>query len=135
MVLAISAVMLLMSAPLVFQFYQNQLVTDASKQLQDTLTIARTYSVANLGDTPHGVRIFPASSTYVLFQGETYATRLTSEDQTYPVSPSVTVTATSTEVVFSQLYGTSTVDGVWSVFAGTFSRNIRIYSSGNIEME
>ncbi len=135
MVIAIGVAILAISAPFAFQFYQNQLVTDTSKQLQDTLDIARSYAVANLGDAPHGVRVFPASSTYVLFQGDDYATRTVTEDQVYHFSPSVTLAATTTEVVFSQLYGTSTVDEVWSIYAGTLYRNLHIRSSGNIEVD
>jgi len=135
LVIAIGVILASLSAPLAIQFYENQLVTDASKQIQDTLDMARTFSVTNLGDAPHGLFLVPASHQYTLFQGESYVTRDVGEDQVYDFPASVTVTATSTEVVFSRLYGTSTIDEVWAVHAGTFFRNIRIHSSGNVERE
>lgn len=135
LVITIGAILLALSAPLAFHAYQQQLVVDTSKQLEDTLDLARSYAVANLADAPHGVRLQTSQKRYILFQGESFATRNTAEDQIFTYPESVSITASTPEAVFSRLYGTSTINQVWQIQADGFARNLRIRRSGNVERE
>lgn len=74
---------------------------------------ARAQSISNICNAagctdgkPHGVKI--NGSTYVLFEGESFAARDASADSLFDASVAVTRSG-DTEVVFTQLAGTTTV--------------------------
>jgi len=128
------AIILLFTAPLAIRFYQSQLVDDTARTLVDTLRRAHADAVAQKDSQPHGVKINTASSTIVHFEGVTYATRLTNADEIIDYPPTLTVTGTSTEVTFSELYGTSTISDIWNVnLAGTTS-SMSINPQGVIDL-
>lgn len=132
-VLVISAFSLL--APVGFRLYRQTIMDDASRTLVETLRRARTYAQTGRGDAAYGVKIVSASSSLVLFQGNSYAARNTSEDEMIEYPSTVTISASSTETVFSRLYGTSTVDGVWTVSFGALTSIVSINRQGAIELE
>lgn len=137
LLLVIAAAILLFAfmLPVAMRFYRQQVVDDTSRTLIDTLKRARAQAIAQRNDAAHGVRVITASSTFVLFQGNSFATRVTSEDEIIEYPSSLTITATTTEVVFSRLYGTSTIDETWTVGLGSIQSQIRINSQGLIEIE
>jgi prepilin-type N-terminal cleavage/methylation domain-containing protein len=134
-VIAISAAVLAFTLPVGFRFYRRQLVDDTSRSLIETLRRAHTYSVAGRNDSKFGLKVIAASNTFVLFQGDSFASRVTSEDEIISYPSTVNIVATSTEIIFSKVFGTSTVDGMWSVSNGSDSINIRIYPQGIIEQQ
>ena len=133
MVLFVSTFSLLI--PIGFRLYRNTLVDDTSRTLVETLRRARTYAQTGRGDAAYGVKIVSASSSLVLFQGNSYAARNASEDEVIEYPSTVTISASSTETVFSRLYGTSTVDGAWTVSFGALTSVVSINRQGTIELE
>lgn len=133
-VIAASAVVLLFTVPVAIRFYQNQLVDDTARLLVDTLRRAHDYSVAQRDSQPHGVKIVSASSTMVHFEGNSYASRNASVDELITYPPTIMITGTSTEVVFSKLYGTSTISDIWNVNMDGTTSSISINSQGTIDL-
>ena len=135
LVIAIGAAVFAFSTPIAVRQYQNQLAVDNSFLLKDTLRRARQEAIAAANNSPHGVRIESAQNEIIFFQGNSFATRNTEFDEVNEYPTAVTITATTNEVVFSKLYGTSTIDETWTVQVDNFSRGIRITSQGLIEEE
>jgi len=97
---------------------------------RDTLVVlfkkARSQAMGNVNQSDHGV--FVGTSTYVLFQGSSYATRDLNFDEVYAKTPSVTVNGPQ-EVVFNAIDGLSNVSGT-IVLSNEGSRETSIYISG-----
>ncbi len=121
--------------PVGYRLYRNTLQDDTSRLLVETLRRARTYAQTGRDDAAYGVKVVSASSSFVLFQGNSYAARNASEDEVIEYPSTVTISASSTEVTFSRLYGTSTVDGAWTVSFGSLSSIVDINQQGKIELE
>jgi hypothetical protein len=117
------------------RFYQSQLVDDTARTLVDTLRRAHDSAVAQKDSQAHGVKINTASSTIVHFEGTSYATRITSADESIDYPPSLSITGTSTEVTFSKLYGTSTISDIWNVNMDGTTSSISINPQGVIDLQ
>lgn len=134
-VIAISSVIFAFSIPVGLNYYRHQLVDDSSRLLVETLRRAHSSSVAGKADSAYGVRFFSASNTLVLFQGPSYAGRNAAEDEIITISSSITISGSSTEAVFSKIYGTSTVNEIWNVSFGDITASVFINNQGLVEME
>jgi prepilin-type N-terminal cleavage/methylation domain-containing protein len=134
-VIGIAAILMYMTATMSVRFYQNQQVDDTSRSLLEALRRARTYAVAARGDSAAGVKILSASSSIVVFRGSSYGLRDTTEDEVIDFSPIVTISGTSTEVVFSRLYGTSTVSETWTVSNQSVQQAVSINAAGTVEIQ
>jgi len=132
--ISIGVVLFTLTVPAALRFYRSQLVDDTAKSLVDSLRRARQYSLAQVDGASYGVQLLPLSNQYVLFQGNSYVTRNANEDivETYPSI--ISISAPTTEVVFSKLYGTSTIAETWSLSGGT-ERDIVISSQGIIDLQ
>jgi Tfp pilus assembly protein FimT len=135
LVVAGAAILMVITTPIILRVYQNVLVDEAAQTLRQALRGARSNALSNRNDSPFGVRIFDVSSTLVVFQGASYATRNAAEDELITYSDTANITGTSTEVVFSRLYGTSTVDGIFTVTNGSRTISVRVNSYGTIQVE
>lgn len=134
-VMSISAVILLFTIPVAISYYQRQLVDDTARLLVDTLRRAHDSAIAQKDSQPHGVKINTASSTFVHFEGTTYASRVTSADEAIGYPPNLSITGTSTEVTFSKLYGTSTISDLWNVNLDGVTSTISINTQGTIDLQ
>lgn len=135
-VIGATAAVMLFTVPVAIRFYQGQLVDDTARLLKDTLRRAHDASIARRNDRAHGVKIITASSTFVHFEGSSYATRVPSADELITYPDSISISASTTEVTFSELYGTSTISETWtlSMFAGA-SSGLSINSQGLVELQ
>jgi hypothetical protein len=79
---------------------------------------------------PHGVAF--QSDRYVMFQGLTYASRDTAQDEFVEANPGITRTSAFTEVVFSQLTGDANTSGTIMLADGVRSAQISINYAGRI---
>lgn len=77
----------------------------------------------------HGVAI--VGSTYVLFEGESYATRDASIESVLRADPSVSRTGT-TEVVFSRFAATTSATAVFTLSSGDRTSDITVATNGRI---
>lgn len=121
------------TVPAFLGFYRSQIVDDTAKNLVDSLRQAQQYSMIQLEGRSYGIKLLPLSNSYVLFQGDSYATRNTAEDEVDTYPSIISIDATSTEVVFSRLYGTSTFSGTWTISGGQ-TRSIDISQGGIIDL-
>lgn len=135
LVIVISTVIFAFAIPVSLNFYRHQLVDDTSRLLVESLRRARSSAIAGRADSAFGVRVFSASNTLVLFQGESYAGRNSAEDEVIDFPRPIAITGSSTEVTFSKIYGTSTINETWSVSFDAISSNISINSQGLVELE
>ncbi len=131
--ISIGAVIFMFTVPAFLGFYRSQIVDDTAKNLVDSLRQAQQYSMIQLEGRSYGIKLLPLSNSYVLFQGDSYATRNTAEDEVDTYPSIISIDATSTEVVFSRLYGTSTFSGTWTISGGQ-TRSIDISQGGIIDL-
>jgi prepilin-type N-terminal cleavage/methylation domain-containing protein len=135
LVMAIGAIIAGLSIPVLLRFFKAQLVDDTTRTLQDSLRRAQMQAVVAKDDLPHGVRLTTSTNQYVIFEGTSYAARVTAEDETISYPSTVTITATTTEVVFSKAYGTSTWAGTWTLTQDAESRSLTIGSRGTVDLQ
>lgn len=137
MLLVIAGTVLLfaMLIPVGFRLYRAQLVDDTSRLLVETLRRARAYAQSGRNDSAYGVKVVTASSSLVLFQGQSFSGRIALEDEILDYPSTVVITGTSTEAVFSRLYGTSTISETWTVTHGSQSLGVSINAQGVIDLE
>lgn len=81
-------------------------------KLLGVLQKARSQSLANMNQKPHGVYFDASSTQYTLFQGPDYASRDTSFDLPFTLLNPPYSLSGATSVVFSQLTGTTTQTSV-----------------------
>lgn len=92
-------------------FYKTYAYKSERNILVGVLEKARSRSMANINQSAHGVYIDTTNHNYIIFQGQTYATRNSSYDQVFPINPSINligVPSLPAAVVFSRLSGTTT---------------------------
>jgi prepilin-type N-terminal cleavage/methylation domain-containing protein len=122
-----------LTLPSALRFYQNQIVDDTARSLQDALRRARQSAASRRNDSAFGVKI--QSDRFILFQGSSFAGRTAAEDETTTYPASVSVTGTFDEIVFSRLYATSSASGTISVVGEGFTSAILINNAGKIEIQ
>jgi hypothetical protein len=92
---------------------------------------ARAFSLANRNGKPHGVKVL--ASTYVIFEGWTYAGRNSTYDATYNRDTNTTVTGAS-EILFYNLSGKSaTTTLTFANPATTTTYAINVNTEGSID--
>lgn len=128
LVIAIIAVLAGITVPLAQTLQTKNDLELTANGLARTLGRARTLAQAVASDTLWGIYI--GTSTYTLFQGTSYATRVTSSDELLDIPPDVSATGT-VEFVFSKLYGELTTSSVVTLTTPTNdSRILRINVKG-----
>ena len=92
--------------------YRSHNFRSEQEQLLGVLLKARSQSVNNINQKPHGVHLDSATQ-YTLFEGNTYATRDAGKDIVFS-KPGFTLGG-ATELIFSQLTGQPNVTGYISL--------------------
>jgi prepilin-type N-terminal cleavage/methylation domain-containing protein len=114
----------------VYQQLQNRNDLDmAAASVARSFRRAQALSQAIDGDTTWGVRINTGSIT--LFQGASYATRVTSFDEVTNISSSI-APAGFVEAVFSKLTGLPQSSGTLTLTGSNDSRTITLNAQGTI---
>ncbi len=114
-----------------FDVYRHSLINDERDILVSMFLKARSQSLANLYQTPHGVCLL--GSNYTIFRGS--ACVASSTNETIAKSTNITVTgfSTSTPIVFSQLSGDASPSSTITLSDGVSTRIISINNEGRID--
>ena len=103
--------------------YRGNALRAEVNSLGTTLQTARADSLNNMHERRHGVAIAPGGiNYYVIFEGDTYATRDPSRDENIKISYDVLFSPSSpSEIVFDQLSGDSSD---WNITMTDQERNM-----------
>lgn len=130
LVIAIIAIVGLFTSPIGISFYQSQLLNETSSGLLSALRQAQSFSVSGKHDNPFGVYI--SQDSYVIFEGDSYLSRIESEDQVFMKVSGVDISG-SNEIVFSEITGEPSFVGTLFISSGNKQAQIEVRESGNIE--
>jgi len=139
LVVAITAIVIAATMPLMSNLLQSSKLQDSSSQLTQILRLAREKSVARINNEAYGVyfTINPTGQdSYTLFVGDTYATRNSTEDRIFAVDTDIAVSTTipGNEIRFSKGLGIPNVTGTITlqhIFSGL--KSITINAQGRVE--
>lgn len=129
LVIAIGAVIFAFSAPYTVNFYHTQLINDTQSNIIDALKRARDYSILQKNDSSFGVYLSTASSSYTLFQGDSYDVDNVN-NEVFPIINGITFATTT--IVFSKLTGVTSTTSTTTLTYEALTRNIFIDESGTI---
>ena len=101
-VIGILGILLGLSAPTLFKFYNQSSARGERDTLIALLREARNLALVNDNNDNHGLYI--ASTEYIIFKGTSYDTRDSSYDQDFPRLPGITIAGPS-EIGFKRLSG------------------------------
>ncbi|MEK9183662.1 MAG: prepilin-type N-terminal cleavage/methylation domain-containing protein [Patescibacteria group bacterium] len=132
LVMALLAASVLLTAPLGIDFLQAQKLDETASEIISELRRAHSQSVFQKNDSAFGVKFL--SSSYVLFQGNSYDNRIQNNDERF-ILPTFMVVNGINEVVFSKLTGRPSVTGVISVVLRNKNKNIIINEGGVVEKQ
>lgn len=130
LVIALVTIIGVFITPIGLSYYHSQLLNETSDGLVSALRQAQSF--AYTGRHNHAFGVFVTADAYTVFEGDTYASRITSEDMIFPIASTVTVTGLQ-EIVFSEMNGTPRTTGIITVVSGNKMSEINILPSGNIE--
>jgi prepilin-type N-terminal cleavage/methylation domain-containing protein len=93
--------------------YRGDAFRSEISNLGIALQTARADALNNINQKKHGVAIYPSGfDGYVIFEGNSYATRDPARDETIKSNYRITFApASPTEIVFDQLSGNASYDG------------------------
>lgn len=118
-----------LSVPVFQSFiYNNDLDTAINSGVR-ALRLAQENARGMYYDDAWGVKF--TTNEIVLFKGNSYASRDTSYDSTYPISTGISVSGTS-EYIFAKFTGTPTGTGTVTLTENTKSLTITINEQGNV---
>ena len=103
-VIAIMVILMGITAPFLVSAYNDYQFRSERDLAVSLIRRARAYSMAGTNGKDHGLKI--ASSSYVIFEGTSYAARDTAKDIIDSRNTNITITGAS-EIVFSYLTGRS----------------------------
>ncbi len=130
-VIALTAFVAALTVPVGVRFYQMQTLDEAASDALHALRRAYAQAVFQKNDSAFGVKFL--SGSYTLFQGNSYAARIASEDESAVFSGGIT-TSGADEIVFSKLSGASS-DAVLTITLNNESRNIAVNAQGKVERQ
>ena len=140
MVVAIIALISIVSAPLGLQFSNGQTINGIQGQIGDSLTRARSQAVAQKNDSQFGVCVNITSgftTSFVLYQGASgpaCSTHNTPYDETYQVLSNTTITfpGSAAEINFAKHTGTPSVTGTTTISWNGLTRTVTVDSLGSV---
>lgn len=116
--------------PLSISFYRMQMLDETEESIASLLRKAQTFSVTGKNDSAYGVKIL--DDAYVLFEGETYASRDAAKDEAYPFASTISVSGLS-EVTFLPFSGEPTATGTVHIVLGDKTAVVSVISSGVVD--
>lgn len=130
LVIALMLIVGVFMFPLGISFYRSQMTNEAIEGIQSALRRAQTFAITGKHDSSFGVKF--SESSYVLFEGESYASRITSEDELYTIGAHIE-DGTLDEIVFEPFSGLPSATGVIEVSSGEKSGQIEVTNAGRIQ--
>jgi prepilin-type N-terminal cleavage/methylation domain-containing protein len=131
--LLVTALMLIVGVfmfPLGISFYRSQMANEAIEGIQSALRRAQTFAITGKSDSSFGIKFFDDS--YVLFEGESYDSRNSANDEIYTVGVLIE-DASLDEVVFELFSGLPSASGYVDVSSGEKSGQVEVTSAGRIQ--
>lgn len=129
-VIGILAIIFAVGTPVALDFYYNYQLNSERDNFITILKQARNLSLANQGETDHGVYI--NTDKFVLFYGPSFAGRDQSKDLNFVYSAAVIVAASSPEILFAGLSARSASTTV-SFNYGAQTNYVYVNQEGNID--
>lgn len=130
LVIVLLSILAAITIPMNLRFFKLQAVSDTSTELVDVLRTAQLFALAQRHDSAYGVKLL--DSNFILFEGASYDTRVTSEDVSIPFSGAATISGFD-EVVFEQGTGMPDFVGAIMVVSGEQEDEVSINTVGTIE--
>ncbi|MCK5027430.1 MAG: hypothetical protein KAS07_03350 [Candidatus Pacebacteria bacterium] len=132
MLIVIGVVMLIVgiTAPVGFRYYQTQLLDESACLVFDTLRRAQQNALFQKKDSRFGV--FFEENSFTLFEGNTFLTRDENEDEIFILSNNISLGGLQ-EVVFSRKYGTTTTGGEIVISMGERVKYVDINTKGRVD--
>jgi type II secretory pathway pseudopilin PulG len=134
-ILLVAAAAILIAAltmPIGIRFFQTQTLDETSRGIKETLRRAQNQAVFAKNDSAFGVEFL--SGSYVLFEGDTYASRVQSEDESFDIGAGIT-TSGITEIVFTKRAGTTTAGTLTVSFDEDTKSSISVNEAGKVERQ
>ncbi len=128
-VLAIIAIIAGFGVFISFDFYRSLVITGERDTAVALLRRARIRALNNTHEMSQG--FYVATTTFVLFQGPSYASRTAAFDELFPRSSGVSVSGPSA-FVFQNLSGDSNVSGTIAFGNGRTTTSIDINREGRV---
>lgn len=114
--------------PIGLDFYLDYQFESEFNLLNSSLQYARNLAMVNHNESDHG--LYLDNQNFVIFQGSSFASRVSSQDKTYPRTSVVAITGPS-ELIFSALSG-ETASSTYTLNDGRKTRNLYVNSEGLI---
>jgi len=135
-VMAISLIIIVVALPIYGNLQVSSQLNENSLQIIQTLRTARTMSIAGYNNEPHGVKF--ESSSYTLYQGASYDTRISTFDRVMQIGDALIITSdlAGDEVNFSKGLGVPSNTGTITLTHDVSGdREIVVNSLGVVEEE
>lgn len=129
LVIAGTVIIAALTLPVGIRFFQTQQLDEATSNILNTLRKAGSQAKFSKNDSAFGVKFL--SGSYVLFQGNSYASRTQSEDETLNLSSGIT-TSGITEIVFAKITGIPNTTGTLTISFLNDNQTITINGQGNV---
>jgi prepilin-type N-terminal cleavage/methylation domain-containing protein len=117
------------ATPLIINDYVTYRMITAQQDLVSVLRKAQSLAMSNQYESPFGVQV--ASSSYIIFRGASYASRIVAFDEDVPYSGAI-ATSGATEIVFAQLSGRPNTTGTISLVSGDLNKVVTVNEEGRI---
>lgn len=127
--IALLGVLVAITLPVGISFYQRETLEDTALNVGSTLRRARLQAIAEKRDAAFGVKIL--STSFVLFEGGSWAGRTVTEDESFNFPTGVSAAGLD-EVVFVKLSGEPNMTGTITLSLGGAGRTITVNPRGVI---
>jgi hypothetical protein len=127
-VIGMSTVLLALALPVGFRFYQFQVADETTTGILSALRNAESKSRLGMESSAFGVKLLPTS--YVLFQGDNYSTRLVSRDEVFSLSPGTTIESEGDEIIFARVTGIPSATGTMTITLYERTHEIEVNDAG-----
>lgn len=132
-VVAMAAIIFLISTPISLKLYRTQLVEEARSNIVDALRRAKHNAVLQKNDSNFGVYFDQVAHEYVIFQTPdlTYESRVADQDEVFPLIDQITLTG-ATEIIFSKLTGLPNAVGTSTITYDSVTGDVIVGEVGDI---
>ena len=125
LVIGLLTVLVALTLPVGLRFYQLQVVDETADSVTSLLVNAKMEARLGKHDRDHGVKFLP--NLLVVFEGDSYVLRVTSEDQPFPLPPGTILSGMSSdEIRFAKVTGSPSATGTLSLSLYGETRNLTI---------
>lgn len=130
LVMSIVIIISLFTSSVGVSYYQSQILNETTDNLVSTLRQAQGRAMSGEGN--HAFGVFIGDGSYVMFEGQSYESRIIDEDVLFPISSNITIFGPR-EIIFSELNGNANVADTIYLSLGSKEKQVNILASGYIE--